>query len=183
VEEFTLRVRRMIDLDRSTFDRLFSLTNSPLRGDHRDDPNMPTGGSSLRDRLESHESGFEPFGPTATAVLAYDGNLLVGWALVKEHLFDDRGNMYDLSTSFLDVYVCPTHRRLGLARALVSRSLEVARISGAARLMVNPWNASSSSFYRSMGFETLKPYSVGRRIRNGQAVMVLVPGLQARLAG
>lgn len=77
---------------------------------------------------------------------AFDGNALVGFALMRPNLTETMAQLALL-------YVSRAYRRGGVARQLVAQVAEWARESGATALYVSATPSESAvSFYRSQGF-------------------------------
>ena len=143
-----VRVYKANDLGRNLLWDLLQLTNSPHRGDLRDDGTEA--GSNFRsdilDRLEGR-----PFCEDTWALLAYDGDgVLIAWAMLRRH---DRL----LRTGAVNFYVSPDVRRTGVGAALDARLVLHAELSGISTLHARPWNAKSRAFFVRLGYSLQTP--------------------------
>ena len=150
------RSRRFNDLDRPLLLKLQGLTNDVARGDQVDGNHRPPG-SVFRNRLDARLMG-ERFPEDCWATVTYDWLEPVAWSLLTRHLHGPDGEPLSFPTASAGFYVHPTHRRTGLGTRLVQRTCEVARKNGIHRLLVNPWNESSLSFFQSNGFELVEAH-------------------------
>jgi GNAT superfamily N-acetyltransferase len=153
------RVRRMLDLDRDTLVRLKGLTNDKVRGDLTDDGSAS--GSVFRERISEHLAGFERFPEKSWAILAWDGLFLAGWSLLVCHEVGPDHVPFSVPTGAVGLYVQPDWRRSGLGKCLIEEASEVARKNGMRRLLANPWNSRSHSFFESVGFIDVSPFVPG----------------------
>ncbi|MHC4715441.1 MAG: GNAT family N-acetyltransferase [Planctomycetota bacterium] len=81
------------------------------------------------------------------AVGAFDGDRLVGFAAVRYRLADDVAELVGL-------WVSKGYRRQGIAAALVSELVPLARAAGTRALYVSGMpSEAAQGFYRSQGFE------------------------------
>jgi ribosomal protein S18 acetylase RimI-like enzyme len=77
---------------------------------------------------------------------AFDGDTLVGYALLRFGLTDRQAQLADLQVS-------RAHRRTGVARRLVEQTIRLAREDGAREMYVSSCPSESAvGFYRSLGF-------------------------------
>ncbi|HVF63053.1 MAG TPA: GNAT family N-acetyltransferase [Casimicrobiaceae bacterium] len=86
----------------------------------------------------------------ATTLVAHDGPRCVGFGVMT--FGDDRAHLVLLA-------VVPTHRRRGIARAMMNWLLESAKTAGIASIHLELLedNAAARAFYRALGFtETLR---------------------------
>jgi N-acetylglutamate synthase-like GNAT family acetyltransferase len=82
-----------------------------------------------------------------TVLGAFDGERLVGAASLRYRLTEDMAQLASL-------HVSQSHRRRGVATALVDEILRLVQDSGARRIYVSATpSASAVGFYRSKGFE------------------------------
>ena len=78
---------------------------------------------------------------------AYDGDTLVGFALLRYRLTGDMAQLADLQVS-------KEYRRKGIARRLVHKLYQLAQDAGAREIYVSSCPSESAvGFYRSLGFE------------------------------
>jgi GNAT superfamily N-acetyltransferase len=102
---------------------------------HRDF-NLETRIARLRERIESGD----------VAMGAFDDGLLVAYAVLHPGLTQGMAQLAEL-------FVSRVHRKLGIARRLVERLIERARMEGATRLYVSSAPSESAvGFYLSQGF-------------------------------
>lgn len=136
-------------------ERLVRLTNDRVH-DLRDDGSPA--GSVLRKRLLAFQRVRTPFPEESWAVLAVEvGSLdphVVGWGLVVPRPYED-------SQANVAFYVDPTKRRMGVARTLLARTVEVSRERGVTVLRGEPWNRRSAAFFAANGFATVVSYVSG----------------------
>jgi ribosomal-protein-alanine acetyltransferase len=94
------------------------------------------GPSSVRDEID---------GPGRLAVVAVEGDRVVGWAVTR--------TSHDL-TDLQRIAVHPDHQRRGVARALLDEVLGRARADGASRVLleVSALNAGALAFYADADF-------------------------------
>jgi GNAT superfamily N-acetyltransferase len=88
-----------------------------------------------------------------SALGAFDGEALIGFAVMRVRLTEDTAQLAAL-------YVDASHRRQGVARALVEWTTSLAAASGARHVYVSATPSESAvGFYRSMGFvPTSRPH-------------------------
>jgi len=148
---------RFDDLSPVVLRRLYDLTNSPDRGDVRDDG--LSAGSLFRSQLDDRLMG-ESF-PNSHVVLASHFRY-AGWCMVTRHDFDlETGRRLTVPNAMVGFYVRPEFRRQGVGKRLIQEASEVARKNGVGRLLANTWNKSSRSFFLSCGFEEVEFYVPG----------------------
>lgn len=161
---------RLDDLGPTVLKRLHELTNSPLRGDVRD--NGDGAGSHFRNVLDDALCGESH--PHSWVVVARDRFRVAGWSMVTSHLRDPLdGKRLSVPTGAVGFYVHPDFRRQGLGLCLIQEVSEVARINGMGRLLANPWNRTSNSFFQAAGFIDISPYIPGWA--KGTSVLELPP--------
>jgi ribosomal protein S18 acetylase RimI-like enzyme len=92
--------------------------------------------------------------PDAALVVAEDDGRVVGMAAGHVHRASSFSD--DLAVEISSVYVAPTHRRRGIARALTAEVARFARDRGVARLTLRTFaqNEEAVEAWRRMGFET-----------------------------
>lgn len=154
-----LKTHRFNDLDRPMLLRLQGLTNDTSRGDFRDGGKEGSG-SVFRRRLDERLMG-EVFPDECWALIVYRWLEPAAWALVTRHQHGPDGEPLSFPTASVGFYVHPDHRRSGHGTRLVQEACELSRKNGIQRLLVNPWNAVSLSFFQSNGFEVLDEYVSG----------------------
>lgn len=147
----SFRTERFNDLAPAVLMTLQGLTNDRSRGDLADD-GRSSQGSAFRLALDSRLMG-EEFPHDCWVILAQRGKDLVGWCLVTRHQHGPDGAPLSVPTGSVGFYVHPACRRLGLASRLLEEASEHSRKNGIHRLLANPWNRSSLSFFQSNGFE------------------------------
>jgi GNAT superfamily N-acetyltransferase len=97
-------------------------------------------GVRMKDLRAKLQSGARVFG-------AFDGDKLVGYALLREQISESMAQLADLFVSRAD-------RRKGVATKLVSEAINLARAGGAKRLYVSAVPSESAvGFYLSRGFK------------------------------
>jgi GNAT superfamily N-acetyltransferase len=147
---------RFDDLPPIALRRLCGLTNDPDRGDIRDDGSWA--GSLFRSQLDERLMG-ESF-PNSHIVLATHFRY-AGWCMVTRHDLDpNTGRKLQVPSATVGFYVHPDFRRQGVGRRLIQEACEVAQKNGIGRLLANPWNQRSLSFFQSCGFEPLDGYCI-----------------------
>lgn len=164
------------DLTPRTLKALYHLTNAPERGDVRD--SGFAAGSLFRNQLDERLMG-ESF-PNTTVVLAKHHFRLAGWSMLTRHDLDpDTGRKLLVPSAQVGFYVHPDFRRQGLGKQLLQEAQVTARKLGIGRLLANPWNKSSHSFFHSCGFEDVQEYVSG--FNHGIAALSLDPSVQVRV--
>lgn len=153
------RIRRFDSLDRSMLLNLQGLTNSGDRGDVKDDGRGA--GSVFRRYLDERLCGQSNLPHDCWAVLAYDWLDLCAWSMLTRRDRDPEGRAFSTPPGVVGFYVRPTHRRRGLGLGLIQRTSDHARKNGMQRLLANPWNRSSLSFFLSAGFTVMEEYVPG----------------------
>lgn len=146
-------------LDDKALRELLPLTNSPDRGDCRDDGRGA--GSSFYEYLRGRLGGYVS-NDHRWAIVAYENGEAIGWCMFGEIERDPSSNeLLNVPTALLGFYVAPSRRRTGLASDLLDEARKLARKIGRLRLMVQPWNRGSSAFFRSKGFVEHSPFIAG----------------------
>lgn len=87
-----------------------------------------------------------------TGVLALDDDRVVGY--IAGHLT----RRYRCDGELQYLYVAPSHRRSGVARALVRKLADWFASQGAKKVCVNAADDSAAAFYRRIGAADLKPH-------------------------
>lgn len=90
--------------------------------------------------------------PISLELGAFDGELMVGF--VRATLWHESFMVKNVKTVCLDnIYVCPSHRRRGIAAKLFAHVEGWAREKGAVRLDLHTWefNRGAIELYREMG--------------------------------
>ena len=104
--------------------------------------------------------------PAAEVLIAEVAGVPAGFALFFQNFstFLARRGVY-----LEDLYVRPSHRRLGVGRALLTRlaALTVARQCGRMEWNVLDWNESARRFYEGLGAEPLSDWTTYRLAGHG----------------
>ena len=112
-----------------------------LNADQGDPVDLITEGHVERDIIDD---------PRTIAVVAEDDGSLIGYATA--HATYETGHA-ERGLYVADLYVAPTHRRQGIARALLAATARRGHAFGARHLWLTakPGNAAAHAFYRRLG--------------------------------
>lgn len=160
MKDFTFRSLKFDDLSTTSIKKLHGLTNDPQRGDVRDTGSAA--GSLFRNQLDDRLCG-ESFPNSEVIIARPKWNLrYAGWCMMTRHDIDpETGRRLLVPSAQVGFYVHPDFRRQGLGRRLIQEAQDLARKTGVGRLLANPWNASSRTFFLSCGFQELQCYVSG----------------------
>ncbi len=111
-------------------------------------------GDTAKVTLEQLQSFFFDTGAPASALLAWDGDTVIGYAGLLPHLrLHSGGKTLDVQ----HLYIVETHRGRGVGRALIAAARELADKTGCFRLTIgtDPDNTAAQAAYRAMGWDDI----------------------------
>jgi len=127
-------------------------------------------GESLEARLARLRGNCQR-GQIPTAMIAYDGDILFGSAMLVAHDMDTR---MELSPWLAGVFVVPVYRKRGIGAALVGRVVAEARTIGVRRLYL--YTPGVADFYARLGWSLLE-----RTVYRNTGVSIMSYALDAGL--
>lgn len=133
------------------------LTNSMSRGDKRDDGTE--GGSSFAGHIEDRIDGGDTWPNDVWIITATDKKTdkIVAWTMVA------RSDEHSGAAS-VGFYVAPPFRRRGLGGMLAKQASELAHRKGMRRVVADPWNVGSVTFFNSLGFKGTGEFFMRRTV-------------------
>jgi GNAT superfamily N-acetyltransferase len=151
-------------------DLRLNLTNHVARGDRKDDGEPA--GSLFRELIDDHNIGLAnsegwwivTCWPDVMHAVQPRALLPVAWMLMRPEA------RYLRPTFRVGAYTHPSWRQRGVGKLLNNEAVRLAHRLGYKRLVAVPWNAKSTSFFRSVGYDT--PYGCDNSVHSVRPVAV-----------